>query len=31
VVRLTSDEIADRVAELRQMTQFVEKPAALRR
>jgi sugar/nucleoside kinase (ribokinase family) len=31
MVRLTSDEIADRVAELRQMTYFVEKPAALRR
>jgi sugar/nucleoside kinase (ribokinase family) len=30
VVRLTSDEIADRVAELRQMTHFVEKPVALR-
>ena len=31
VLRLTSDEIADRVAELRQMTHFVEKPVALRR
>jgi sugar/nucleoside kinase (ribokinase family) len=30
VVRLTSDEVADRVSELRQMTQFVEKPVALR-
>ena len=30
MVRLTSEEIADRVAELRQMTQFVEKPVALR-
>jgi sugar/nucleoside kinase (ribokinase family) len=31
MVRLTTDEIADRVAELRQMTHFVEKPVALRR
>ena len=31
MVRLTSEEIPDRVAELRQMTQFVEKPIALRR
>jgi cytidine kinase len=30
MVRLTSEEIAERVAELRQMTQFVEKPIALR-
>jgi sugar/nucleoside kinase (ribokinase family) len=31
MIRLTSEEIADRVAELRQMTQFVEKPIALRK
>lgn len=31
MVRLTTEEIADRVAELRQMTQFVEKPIALKR
>ncbi|HUE26771.1 MAG TPA: PfkB family carbohydrate kinase [Solirubrobacteraceae bacterium] len=31
MVRLTSEEIGDRVAELRQMTQFVEKPIALRK
>ena len=31
IVRLTSEEIADRVAELRQMTHFVEKRVALRR
>jgi sugar/nucleoside kinase (ribokinase family) len=31
MVRLTSDEIADRVVELRRMTQFVGKPVALRR
>jgi sugar/nucleoside kinase (ribokinase family) len=30
VVRLTSEEIGDRVSELRRMTHFVEKPAALR-
>jgi sugar/nucleoside kinase (ribokinase family) len=30
MVRLTSEEIADRVSELRQMTQFIEKPVALR-
>ncbi len=30
IVRLTSEEIADRVAELRRMTHFVEKPIALR-
>jgi sugar/nucleoside kinase (ribokinase family) len=31
VVRLTREEIADRVAELRRMTHFVERPAELRR
>jgi sugar/nucleoside kinase (ribokinase family) len=31
VVRLTSEEIGDRVAELRRMTHFVEKPVELRR
>ena len=31
VIRLTSDEIADRVADLRRMTHFVERPVALRR
>jgi sugar/nucleoside kinase (ribokinase family) len=31
VVRLTSEEIADRVAELRRMTHFVERPVELRR
>ena len=31
VARLTSDEVADRVAELRQMTHFIEKPVVLRR
>jgi sugar/nucleoside kinase (ribokinase family) len=31
VVRLTSEEIADRVADLRQMTHFVERPVELRR
>ena len=31
VIRLTSEEIADRVAELRQMTHFVERPVELRR
>jgi len=31
VVRLTSEEIADRVAELRRMTYFVERPVELRR
>jgi hypothetical protein len=30
VARLTSEEIADRVGELRRMTRFVEKPVALR-
>jgi sugar/nucleoside kinase (ribokinase family) len=30
VARLTADEIAERVAELRQITHFVEKPIALR-
>jgi sugar/nucleoside kinase (ribokinase family) len=30
LVRLTSDEVAERVSELQQMTQFVEKPIALR-
>jgi sugar/nucleoside kinase (ribokinase family) len=30
VARLASDEIAERVAELRRITQFVEKPVALR-
>jgi sugar/nucleoside kinase (ribokinase family) len=30
VARLTSDELADRVAELRRLTQFVEQPVALR-
>jgi sugar/nucleoside kinase (ribokinase family) len=30
VVRLTSEEIGERVSELRRMTHFVEKPAALR-
>jgi sugar/nucleoside kinase (ribokinase family) len=30
VARLTSEEIADRVGELRRMTHFVEKPVALR-
>jgi sugar/nucleoside kinase (ribokinase family) len=30
VARLTSDEVADRVAELRRMTHFIEKPVALR-
>jgi sugar/nucleoside kinase (ribokinase family) len=31
VIRLTSDEIADRVADLRRMTRFVERPVELRR
>jgi sugar/nucleoside kinase (ribokinase family) len=31
VVRLTSEEIADRVADLRRMTHFVERPVELRR
>jgi sugar/nucleoside kinase (ribokinase family) len=31
VIRLTSDEIADRVADLRRMTHFVERPVELRR
>jgi sugar/nucleoside kinase (ribokinase family) len=31
VVRLTTEEIADRVAELRRMTRFVERPVGLRR
>ena len=31
VVRLTSEEIADRVADLRRMTHLVERPVALRR
>ena len=31
VVRLTSDEIGDRVAQLRRMTHFVERPVELRR
>jgi sugar/nucleoside kinase (ribokinase family) len=31
VARLTSEEIADRVAELRRMTHFVERPVELRR
>jgi sugar/nucleoside kinase (ribokinase family) len=31
VLRLTSEEIADRVAELRRMTRFVERPVELRR
>jgi sugar/nucleoside kinase (ribokinase family) len=31
VVRLTRDEIADRVSELRRMTHFVERPVELRR
>lgn len=31
VVRLTSEEIADRVSELRRMTHFVERPVELRR
>jgi hypothetical protein len=31
VIRLTSGEIADRVAELRRMTHFVEGPVELRR
>jgi sugar/nucleoside kinase (ribokinase family) len=31
VVQLTSDEIADRVADLRRMTRFVERPVELRR
>ena len=30
IVQLTSEEIAERVAELRRITHFVEKPAALR-
>ncbi len=30
VARLTSDEVADRVAELRRITRFIEKPVALR-
>jgi sugar/nucleoside kinase (ribokinase family) len=30
IVRLTSDEIADRVADLHRMTHFIEKPVALR-
>jgi hypothetical protein len=30
VARLTSEEIADRVGELRRMTHFIEKPIALR-
>jgi hypothetical protein len=30
VARVTSEEIADRVAELRRITRFVEKPVALR-
>jgi sugar/nucleoside kinase (ribokinase family) len=31
VARLTSEELADRVAGLRRMTQFAERPIALRR
>jgi sugar/nucleoside kinase (ribokinase family) len=31
VIRLTSDEIADRVSDLRRMTHFVERPVELRR
>jgi hypothetical protein len=31
MIRLTSDEIADRVADLRRMTHFVERPVELRR
>jgi cytidine kinase len=31
VIRLTSEEIADRVADLRRMTHFVERPVELRR
>jgi sugar/nucleoside kinase (ribokinase family) len=31
VVRLTSEEIADRVADLRRMTHFIERPVELRR
>ena len=30
VARLTSDELADRVAELQRVTQFSEQPVALR-